>query len=215
MARINLLPWREEQRLQKNKEFLTLVVMIALLAGAAVLATLFFFNNKLTEQQAANELIVTENNKLDKALKEIESLEQRKEDIISRMKVIQDLQGKRPIPVRVWDDLSGAMPEALFLTKLERKGEELILSGKADNPNVVSVLLTNLNASKWMDNSSVQFIEKGENKGKASNKDLSDIVYPENNYVGFQVTTHIQSSIKKDGEEGEGADASEETGGNK
>ncbi len=152
-----------------------------------------------------------ENNKLDKALKEIESLEQRKEDIISRMKVIQDLQGKRPIPVRVWDDLSGAMPEALFLTKLERKGEELILSGRADNPNVVSVLLTNLNASKWMDNSSVQFIEKGDNR--ATDKNSSDIVYPENNYVGFQVTTHVQSSIKKDGEEG--ADASEETGGNK
>ncbi len=212
MARINLLPWREEQRVQKNKEFLTLVVMIALLAGAAVLATLFFFDSKLKEQQTANELIVTENNKLDKALKEIESLEQRKEDILSRMRVIQDLQGKRPIPVRVWDDLSGAIPDALFLTKLKREGNKLVLFGKADNPNVVSVLINNINASNWMGDSSVQFIKKGDDK--VTGKNSSEVAYPENNYVGFQVTTQIQSSIKKkDGDEG--TDASEKTGGNK
>ncbi len=202
MARINLLPWREELRVQKNKEFVTLVVMIGLLAGLAVGATLLFFNNKLNDQKAANELITTENQKLDKALKEIETLEERKEEITSRMKVIQDLQGKRPIPVRVWDDLARAVPEMLFLTRLERKGNQLILSGKAENPNIVSALINNLDRSQWMGSSSVQFIEKGED-AKIPDRNSTEEIYPENSYVGFQVTTTIQMSTK----EGEGGKA--------
>ncbi len=197
MPHINLLPWREELRLQKNKEFMTLIIMIALLAVLAVGATLFFFNNRLNDQKAANELISTRNQQLDVALKEIETLEQRKEDIIARMKVIQDLQGKRPIPVRVWDDLARAMPEMLFLTKLERKGDKLILSGKAENPNIVSVLINNLNRSHWMGDSSVQFIEKAD-EAKVPDKNSKEIIYPESSYVGFQVTTIIQMSGKKD-----------------
>ncbi len=196
MPRINLLPWREEQRLQKNKEFISLVVMIGLLAGIAVGATLLFFNNKLSDQKAANQLITTENQKLDKALKEIETLEQRKEEITSRMKVIQDLQGKRPIPVRVWDDLARAVPEMLFLTKLERKGDQLVLSGKAENPNIVSALINNLDRSQWMGNSSVQFIEKGEDV-KIPDRDSTEEIYPENSYIFFQVTTNIQMSTKE------------------
>ncbi len=196
MPRINLLPWREEQRVQKNKEFISLLVIIALLACVAVGATLFYFNNKLNDQKAANELIRTENEKLDTALKEIETLEQRKEEIIARMKVIQDLQGKRPIPVRVWDDLARAIPEMLYLTKLERKGDQLILSGKAENPNIVSKLINNLDRSRWMGNSSVQFIEKNDEEKTANtnNKDKPQIIYPEDSYVGFQVTTVIQMS---------------------
>lgn len=194
MPRINLLPWREELRLQKNKEFITLVIMIALLALLAVGATLFFFNNRLDDQKAANELIISENQKLDNALKEIATLEQRKEEIIARMKVIQDLQGKRPIPVRVWDDLARAVPEMLFLTKLERKGNQLILSGKAENPNIVSTLINNLNRSQWMGNSSVQFIEKGEDT-KIPDKKSKEIIYPEDSYVSFQVSTTIQMSV--------------------
>ncbi len=205
MAHINLLPWREEQRLQKNKEFISLVVMIALLAGLAVAGTLFFFNNRLNDQKSANELIATKNQQLDVALKEIESLERRKEEIIARMKVIQDLQGKRPIPVRVWDDLARAIPEMLFLTKLERKGDKLILSGKAENPNIVSALINNLDRSRWMDDSSVQFIEKGEDV-KVPDKKSQEIIYPEDSYVGFQVTTVIQMSTKKgEGKKAEGA----------
>ncbi len=201
MARINLLPWREEQRLQKNKEFVSLVVMIALLAGIAVGATLLFFSNKLSDQKAANELITTENKKLDKALKEIETLEQRKDEMISRMKVIQDLQGKRPIPVRVWDDLARAVPEMLFLTKVERKDNQLILSGRAENPNIVSALINNLDRSQWMGSSSVQFIEKGEDL-KMPDKNSTEEIYPENSYVGFQVTTTIQMEDEQAKKEG-------------
>ena len=69
------------------------------------------FNNELSEQRIANDGIIAENAKLDAQLAEIETLEQRREEIISRMTVVQDLQGKRPLPVRIWDDVARAIPK--------------------------------------------------------------------------------------------------------
>lgn len=201
MARINLLPWRQEERERRNKEFITLVVAVTLLALLAAFASWSYFNNELDEQRNANALIEQENARLDKALTEIDSLEQRREDIISRMQVIQDLQGKRPVPVRLWDDLAKAIPPALYLNNLKREGDTLTLTGLADNPNVVSSLIRNLDSSKWMGNSAVSNIQQNISAyapAPALNETVTTgeqprPVYPEDSYVQFVVTTKVQS----------------------
>ena len=201
MARINLLPWRQEERARRNKEFITLVA-VTLLSLLAAFATWSYFNKQLDEQLDANALIEQENARLDKALVEIDSLEQRREDIISRMQVIQDLQGRRPIPVRLWDDLAKAIPPALYLTNLKREGDVLTLTGLADNPNVVSSLIRNLDSSKWMGNSAVSNIQQNitayqaapilENTPTTPGEQPRPI-YPEDSYVQFVITTKVQS----------------------
>lgn len=201
MARINLLPWREEARERKNKEFITQVVLIFLLSAAVALAVWYYFDNQLTEQQRANDLVSQENQRLDGVLTEIEMLEQRREDIISRMKVIQDLQGTRPIPVRVWDDLARAMPEALYLTSLKREGDLITLNGRADNPNVVSSLIRNLDNSNWMTASAVRSITKDIPNNPA------EIITPEQQYVTFEVTTTVVIQAAKPDEEQATADS--------
>ena len=201
MARINLLPWRQEDRERRNKEFITLVVAVTLLALLAAFASWSYFNNELDEQRNANALIEQENARLDKALTEIDSLEQRREDIISRMQVIQDLQGKRPVPVRLWDDLAKAIPPALYLNNLKREGDTLTLTGLADNPNIVSSLIRNLDNSKWMGNSAVSNIQQNISAyapAPALNETVTTgeqprPVYPEDSYVQFVVTTKVQS----------------------
>ena len=201
MARINLLPWRQEERERRNKEFITLVVAVTLLSLLAAFATWSYFNNELDEQLDANALIEQENARLDTALSEIDSLEQRREDIISRMQVIQDLQGRRPVPVRLWDDLAKAMPPALYLNNLKREGDVLTLTGLADNPNIVSSLIRNLDSSKWMGNSAVSNIQQNISAYEAApvlnntvnTGEQSRPVYPEDGYVQFVVTTKVQS----------------------
>ena len=203
MARINLLPWRQEERARRNKEFITLVVAVTLLSLLAAFATWSYFNNELDEQLAANALIEQENARLDKALVEIDSLEQRREDIISRMQVIQDLQGRRPVPVRLWDDLAKAIPPALYLNNLKREGDVLTLTGLADNPNVVSSLIRNLDNSKWMGNSAVSNIQQNITAYQAAPVLENTVttpgeqqrpIYPEDSYVQFVITTKVQSA---------------------
>ena len=218
MARINLLPWRQEERARRNKEFLTLVVAVTLFALLAAFASWSYFNNELDEQRNANVLIEQENARLDKALIEIDSLEQRREDIISRMQVIQDLQGRRPVPVRLWDDLAKAIPPALYLNNLKREGDILTLTGLADNPNVVSSLIRNLDNSKWMGNSAVSNIQQNISAytpAPALNEPVTTDgqprpVYPEDSYVQFVVTTKVQSetavAVDADGSTGLGGE---------
>ena len=206
MARINLLPWREEERARRNQEFITLVVAVTLLSLLAAFATWSYFNNELAEQLDANALIEQENARLDKALVEIDSLEQRRDDIVSRMQVIQDLQGRRPVPVRIWDDLAKAIPPALYLTNLKREGDVLTLTGLADNPNIVSSLIRNLDSSKWMGNSAVSNIQQNISAYQAApalentvtTGEQSRPVYPEDSYVQFVVTTKVQSETAEE-----------------
>ena len=201
MARINLLPWRQEERERRNKEFLTLVVAVTLLTLLAAFASWSYFNNELDEQLDANALIEKENVLLDTALTEIDSLEQRREDIISRMQVIQDLQGRRPVPVRLWDDLAKAIPPALYLNNLKREGDVLTLTGRADNPNIVSSLIRNLDDSKWMGDSAVSNIQQNisayESVPVLNNTvtagEQPRPIYPEDSYVQFVITTKVQS----------------------
>lgn len=201
MPTINLLPWRAEERLRRNKEFITLVAAVTLMALIAALAAWSYFNNELEEQRDANALITQENNRLDAALTEIDSLEQRRADIISRMSVIQDLQGRRPVPVRLWDDIAKAIPPALYLNNLKREGDLITLTGLADNPNVVSSLIRNLDSSSWMGNSAVRNIQQNITAYEPTPELNTTVtageeprpVYPEDSYVQFVITTQAQS----------------------
>ncbi|WP_131667937.1 PilN domain-containing protein [Psychrobacter pygoscelis] len=200
MARINLLPWRAAERERKNKEFITLVVAVTLFSLLAAFAAWSYFNNELTEQQNANSLIEQRNAELDTALTEIEGLEERRSDIISRIQVIQDLQGRRPIPVHIWDDIPKAIPPAMYINNLKREGDTITLTGLADNPNVVSSLIRNLDASEWLDGSAVRTIQQNISayapppQSVTNTSEDSRPTYPEDNYVEFVVTTQVQHS---------------------
>lgn len=211
MARINLLPWRAEERARKNKEFISIIAIIALIALAAAFAVWSYFNNELKEQKRANDVIVQENTRLDGVLTEIEDLEQRHEEIVSRMKIIQDLQGKRPIPVRVWDDLARAMPADLYLINIKRDGDLITLKGKADNPNVVSNLIRRLDASNWMDGSRVLNIKRNNEIADRLAKAVNYANY-EAGYVEFEVTTKIEAAVTE-AKEGDESTNSAEAGG--
>lgn len=219
MARINLLPWRQAERERKNREFMTLLVGVLLLSLLTAFAGWSYFNSTLASQKQANEKIKQENTKLDAALKEIESLEQQRNDMLAQMKVIQDLQGRRPIPVRVWDDIARMIPAQLYLTNIKREGDVITFMGRADNANVVSEFIRNLDGSQWLENSAVKSITQPNavayqdpNKPQAGvptalpattntpngTTKPSRPLYPEDNYVDFTITTNIAKALSPD-----------------
>ncbi|MDO4427222.1 MAG: PilN domain-containing protein [Moraxella sp.] len=206
MARINLLPWREEERQRKNKEFMVLASAVAAMAALVVLAGLMLLNNDLSNQNAANERIKSENARMDGVLTEIADLEQQKEQMIAQIKVIQDLQGHRSVPVRVWDDIARAVPQAMYLVGIKREGNTITLAGFADNPNVVSQLVRNLDSSPWLANSGVPNIQTDiEAYGSLIRERIREVAksfgatestrpdYPEDNYIQFTVTTQVKA----------------------
>ena len=164
MAKINLLPWREALREQRKKEFFAISGAVALLGVVLSGLIWLFFNNQLQDQNDANQTVVAANQQLDRQLKELDGLQERKEQIVERMKLIQDLQGVRPVIAHVFDELAKLTPSNMYVTEFSRKENKFTLKGKAQDPNVVSDFLRNLDASPWFRNAFMNSFEAVEVK---------------------------------------------------
>lgn len=150
MAHINLLPWREEQRQEQTRQFATVTVLSLILTGALVFMVHVTFNNQIDHQQFRNKMLQDEINTLDEALKQIETLEETKEQLLARMDIIQSLQQQRPQIVHLFDDFVRTMPEGIYLTNIEQQGEQLTIKGVAESNGRVSAYMRNIDASSWM-----------------------------------------------------------------
>ncbi|MFO7594001.1 MAG: PilN domain-containing protein [Pseudomonadota bacterium] len=149
MARINLLPWREELRLQKKKEFLTVVGMSAILAAVVVLAVHIYMAGLIGFQEEQNNILKNEIKLVEKKIKEIEDLERQKEQLIARMQVIEELQANRPEIVYLFDEIANVLPDGLYLTKISQEKRTIKLNGKAQSNARVSAFMRRLEASEW------------------------------------------------------------------
>ncbi|WHP04843.1 MULTISPECIES: PilN domain-containing protein [Acinetobacter] len=189
MAKINLLPWRDELREQRKKKFVAFCVGVAALGVASVFSGWVYFDQKLGDQEQANQLIVSTNQNLDTQLKSLDGLQERRNAIIERMKLIQGLQGQRPITVRLVDELVRVTPPTMYLTKFTRLGDKFTIEGKAESPNTVAELLRNLEASPWYRNAFMNsFLAADENKNKTA---TSLVPRVEENYGSFVVTVDL------------------------
>ena len=189
MAKINLLPWRYELREQRKKKFVAFCVGVAALGVASVFSGWVYFDQKLDDQEQANQLIVSTNQNLDAQLKSLDGLQERRNAIIERMKLIQGLQGQRPITVRLVDELVRVTPPTMYLSKFTRTGDKFTIEGKAESPNTVAELLRNLEASPWYRNAFMNsFLAAEEKKDKAVSSLVPRV---EENYGSFVVTVDL------------------------
>ena len=107
MANINLLPWRDEKRRERNRETLFICIALWVLAGLVVLGGKFVMDYRIDHQKKRNAYIQQEIDALSEVIAEIEDLKQKRDELIARMEVIQNLQRDRSQVVHVFDDQSG------------------------------------------------------------------------------------------------------------
>ena len=150
MVRINLLPWREQLREERKKRFIIIFAGVCILAVAVVLFTDQYLKFKVTQQNARNNFILQENTILDSRIQEISELKTRRQQLVERMKIIQDLQANRPIVARVFDQLVRTLPEGVYFTDLKMQGQSVFIEGAAESNNLISSLMRNQEASDWL-----------------------------------------------------------------
>ena len=149
MAHINLLPWREELRKQKQKEFISTSTISAVLAGVLVLVAHLYVNGKIEYQNQRNNYIQTEIDILNKRIGRIQELESMKQGLLARMNVIQDLQSSRPESVHMMDELVRSLPDGVFLNLFKQRNKNLTLEGIAQSNARVSDYMRNIDTSEW------------------------------------------------------------------
>ena len=163
MPRINLLPWRDEERNERKLKFLVS------LGGAAVAACLTAFvgylmmDSMVSAQEARNNQLKEEIAELDKQIEKINSLEAEKARFIARMEVIEKLQRSRPEIVHIFDEIAKQIPDGVYLTGITQTGTRLKFEGVAQSSTRVSAFMRNIDASSYLKNPELEVVETKKN----------------------------------------------------
>lgn len=159
MARINLLPWREERRAQRRKEFLAMLGLSALAGVALAFLIISWHGVQIDGQNERNEYLRTQIQSLDTQIKEIERLDEQKARLLARKEVIEQLQASRSQMVHLFDSLVRTIPDGVVLTSIRQEGQKLTLEGRSQSNARVSTYMRNLESSGWMTNPDLAIIE--------------------------------------------------------
>jgi type IV pilus assembly protein PilN len=162
MARINLLPWREERRRRLSQEFARQAGLAALLALAAGAYGWYHVNGLIDHQRQRNDYLEQQIAVLQEEIKEIEELESTRQQLVARMNVIQQLQQRRPQIVHLFDEIAATLPDGVYLNEVTQSGDALKIKGRAESNARVSGYMRNLGASPWLENPRLQVIESGD-----------------------------------------------------
>lgn len=149
MAKINLLPWREELRKQQMQEFGVLLGMVIFAAAVVAFAWKREREMAVENQMNRNAYVEQQIALMDENIKEIDELQRRRDALVERMTVIQGLQGNRPVIVHVFDQLAASLPDGVYYKSVKQTGNKLDIMGVAESNNRVSNLMRSLEASPW------------------------------------------------------------------
>jgi len=159
MPRINLLPWREEERKKRQRDFGVAAGGAVVAAIALVMVTIFAYSQMISNQQSRNQRLTNEIVELEKSIAEIDGLERQKERLLARMEIIEELQKSRPEIVHLFDELVRQLPEGVYLTGLKQTGSRVEIRGVAQSSTRVSALMRQIDASAWLGDPEVERVE--------------------------------------------------------
>ena len=165
MSQINLLPWREESREQLKRDYLGKLGLVALTSIILISLWISLAGSAVEEQNQRNAYLQSSIAEMDKKVAEISELRNKKQEMILRMKVIQDLQGTRSEIVKIFDELVRAIPDGIYLSELDRVAGQIKMSGFAESNNRISSLMRNLDKSGKYQNPNLAKVEQNDELG--------------------------------------------------
>ena len=149
MITVNLLDWREARRENRKQQFFKALGGAAVVAAGIVFLTLTYYGNAIERQQQRNAFLQAQIKEVDKQIVEIKELERVRDDLISRMRIIEELQQSRAQIVHYFEQVVTTLPEGVHLSTLKQAGKTTTVDGVAESNGRVSAYMVNLDASEW------------------------------------------------------------------
>jgi type IV pilus assembly protein PilN len=169
MIRINLLA--EAKPVKKKRGVAALgsggrlnTVLIGAALGVAVLAGIihyFILSTGIKSQEEKIRVAQVEVTRLETVLKEVRDFEQKKARLQKKVDLINQLKQNQRGPVRLMDEVSKALPDLVWLEKLDYRGNSISIDGKAFNPPAVANFLENLKRVPAFQEPKVEFAACG------------------------------------------------------
>jgi type IV pilus assembly protein PilN len=113
----------------------------------------------ISSQKGRNKLLEDEIAMLDARITEILDLEAKKERLLARMEIIEQLQRSRPEIVHVVEELVKTLPDGVRLTAVKQSGKRIEIRGDAESNTRVSAFMRNLDKSQWFTQPDLEIVE--------------------------------------------------------
>ena len=150
-VRINLLPHREQKRLARQRQFVTLVISLAILGIALVALVHAVLAARIDNQLSRNTYLKQQIAKLDEQIKEIDRLRDQIQQVLARKAVVETLQSNRNEAVHLLDQLVRQLPEGIYLRSVKQTDKKVTIVGYAQSSARVSTLMRNIEGSPWIE----------------------------------------------------------------
>jgi len=153
--RINLLPHREQKRQARQRQFVSLAIVLALFGVAIVALVHVVLAARIDNQISRNNLLKTKIAELDKQIAEIDKLRDQIQQVLARKQVVETLQANRNEAVHLLDQLVRQLPEGVYLQSVKQTDKKVQIVGFAQSNARVSTLMRNIEGSPWLERPSL------------------------------------------------------------
>ena len=168
MARINLLPWRDELRKEKQTNFIIALLVMLAITGILMLGVHYYYEDRIDYQESRNAYLEKEIKKLDVQISKIKTFEAEKKKLQAHLDIIQRLQSSRSEIVHLFDEVVSTLPEGVYLKTLKQNDHQLSINGVAQSNARVSSYMWNIEKSDWIGNPKLNVISTAKSGNERS-----------------------------------------------
>ena len=149
MIRINLLPTEEVERAADQRQQ---IATVGLVVAVSVLALVVVHSVQAARTARANHRLTQVREELEAITgpyQELVKIQAQQKELEEKLKVITQLEARSGGPVKVMSDLSGAMPDKLWLTEFNEAAGTVKMSGYSVDEQTIADFLRRLGSSSY------------------------------------------------------------------
>ncbi|MDN3700833.1 PilN domain-containing protein [Vibrio artabrorum] len=147
LHQINLLPWRDEIRVQHKRRFIHLLILGAIIAFVGQWAVGRYFHHQQVQQQHRLSYLSQYIADLERQIQLLKVAEQEHKTILTRLDVVESLQRGRNKTTDFMNLMPELIPEGVYVDKIKMNGQEIEMAGISDSTARLATMLDNLERS--------------------------------------------------------------------
>jgi type IV pilus assembly protein PilN len=151
MIRINLLPVKAAQKKEMLKGQLMVVILALIVTAGLCGAAYTYIAGEVEARQERIDQKKAEISQLMKKIGEVNQFKKRQEALRAKLDILDQLKAARVGPVYILDALYRALPDKLWLTRLQLGSNQANISGIGVNEETVALFMKNLETSDFFE----------------------------------------------------------------
>jgi type IV pilus assembly protein PilN len=180
MSHINLLPWRENYKKQKQVAFYILLACSCLVTLMLCYGVKLYIDSMSDAQNERNQFLQTQTIVLDRRIAEIRTIKEQKAELVRRINLIQQLEQQRNLITRFFNTLPIVTPSGVYINSVTFKNGLVDIKGVSESTGRVSAMVRRVDNTGWLGDAALPSIVSGAvTPIKLYNFSMNSIVLPE------------------------------------